>query len=41
LLKRIADPHRPVHRVLLSPSLNVRGSTAAPRTRAFPSDDTA
>ncbi|PRY68419.1 GntR family transcriptional regulator [Glaciihabitans tibetensis] len=34
LLKRIADPTRPVHRVTLSPSLNVRGSTAPPRTRA-------
>jgi len=31
LLKRIADPSRPVHRVTLSPSLNVRGSTAPPR----------
>jgi DNA-binding LacI/PurR family transcriptional regulator/predicted transcriptional regulator len=36
LLKRIADPTRPVHRVTLSPSLNVRGSTAPPRTRTFP-----
>jgi len=33
LLKRIADPARPVHRVTLSPSLNVRGSTAPPRER--------
>jgi DNA-binding LacI/PurR family transcriptional regulator len=33
LLRRIADPTRPVHRVTLSPSLNVRGSTAPPRTR--------
>lgn len=32
LLRRIADPERPVHRVTLSPSLNVRGSTAPPRT---------
>jgi DNA-binding LacI/PurR family transcriptional regulator len=32
LIKRIADPTRPVHRIQLSPSLNVRGSTAPPRT---------
>jgi len=32
LAKRIADPTRPVHRVMLSPSLNVRGSTAPPRS---------
>jgi len=38
LLKRIADPTRPVHRILLSPTLNVRGSTAAPRTRTVPTD---
>lgn len=31
LIKRIADPSRPVHRIQLSPSLNVRGSTAPPR----------
>ena len=31
LAKRIADPSRPVHRVMLSPGLNVRGSTAPPR----------
>lgn len=36
LLKRIADPSRPVHRVTLSPSLNVRGSTAPPRQRENP-----
>lgn len=32
LLRRISDPLRPVHRVTLNPSLNVRGSTAPPRT---------
>jgi DNA-binding LacI/PurR family transcriptional regulator len=32
LLGRIADPTRPVHRVTLNPSLNVRGSTAPPRS---------
>lgn len=32
LAKRIADPSRPVHRVMLSPKLNVRGSTAPPRS---------
>ncbi len=31
LLRRIAEPARPVHRVTLNPSLNVRGSTAPPR----------
>ena len=36
LLKRIADPSRPVHRVTLSPSLNVRGSTAPPRSDTLP-----
>jgi DNA-binding LacI/PurR family transcriptional regulator len=34
LLRRIADPGRAVHRVTLSPSLNVRGSTAPPRERS-------
>lgn len=33
ILRRITDPSRPVHRVTLSPSLNVRGSTAPARTR--------
>jgi len=33
LTARIADPSRPVNRVVLSPHLNVRGSTAPPRTR--------
>ncbi|MEH6781733.1 MAG: substrate-binding domain-containing protein [Rhodoglobus sp.] len=32
LIARIADPTRPVNRVVLSPSLNVRGSTAPPRS---------
>ena len=32
LAKRIADPTRPVSRVVLSPTLNVRESTAPPRT---------
>jgi DNA-binding LacI/PurR family transcriptional regulator/predicted transcriptional regulator len=31
LVQRLADPGRPVSRVLLSPSLNVRASTAPPR----------
>lgn len=31
VLRRIEDPSRPVHRVTLSPRLNVRGSTAPPR----------
>lgn len=31
LLDRIADPSRPVHRLTINPSLNVRASTAAPR----------
>jgi DNA-binding LacI/PurR family transcriptional regulator len=30
LLQRLADPARPVHRVTVSPSLNVRASTAPP-----------
>ena len=29
---RLADPDRPAHRVVISPSLRVRGSTAPPRT---------
>ena len=32
LIKRMADPARAVSRVLLSPSLNVRESTAPPRS---------
>ena len=32
LVKRMADPARPMSRVLLSPSLNVRQSTAPPRS---------
>ncbi|MET0956070.1 MAG: substrate-binding domain-containing protein [Cryobacterium sp.] len=32
LLRRIENPSRPVHRVTLNPSLNVRGSTAPPRS---------
>lgn len=32
LLARIADPSRPVHRTVLSPSFNSRLSTAPPRT---------
>ncbi|KTR89031.1 transcriptional regulator [Microbacterium testaceum] len=32
LARRIAEPDRPVHRVQLSPRLNVRASTAAPRS---------
>ena len=31
LARRIEDPTRPVHRVVLNPTLNVRGSTAPPR----------
>ncbi|HEU5223998.1 MAG TPA: substrate-binding domain-containing protein [Candidatus Lumbricidophila sp.] len=31
LLKRIADPARPIHRISLSPSLVLRESTSAPR----------
>ncbi|KJL40180.1 substrate-binding domain-containing protein [Microbacterium trichothecenolyticum] len=31
LARRIEDPMRPVHRVVLNPTLNVRGSTAPPR----------
>lgn len=31
LARRLDDPNRPVHRVVLSPTLNVRGSTAPPR----------
>jgi len=27
-MKRIADPERPVHRIMLSPRLEVRASTA-------------
>jgi DNA-binding LacI/PurR family transcriptional regulator len=30
--RRIDDPSRPVHRVVLNPTLNVRGSTAPPRS---------
>jgi hypothetical protein len=30
---RLADPHRPAHRVVISPSLRVRGSTAPPGVR--------
>jgi len=30
---RLAEPERPAHRVVISPSLRVRGSTAPPRTR--------
>lgn len=41
---RLADPGRPVHRVVVSPSLRVRESTAAPRQadtrRADPSPAT-
>jgi len=37
LLRRIEDPSRPVHRVTLNPSLNVRGSTAPPRSGGDPS----
>jgi len=33
LIRRIAEPDRPVHRVALSPRLNVRQSTAPPRDR--------
>ena len=33
LVARMSDPSRPVNRVVLSPQLNVRGSTAPPRTR--------
>lgn len=32
LARRIAEPDRPVHRVQLSPRLNIRASTAAPRS---------
>ena len=32
LARRIEDPTRPVHRVVLNPTLNVRGSTAPPRS---------
>ncbi len=32
LARRLDDPNRPVHRVVLSPDLNVRASTAPPRT---------
>ncbi|MBW9094778.1 DeoR/GlpR family transcriptional regulator [Microbacterium jejuense] len=31
VLRRLEDPTRPVHRVVLNPTLNVRGSTAPPR----------
>lgn len=31
IVRRLDDPSRPVHRVVLSPRLNVRGSTAPPR----------
>jgi DNA-binding LacI/PurR family transcriptional regulator len=33
LLRRLEDPARPVHRVTVSPALNVRASTAPPPTR--------
>ncbi|MGW9112628.1 substrate-binding domain-containing protein [Microbacterium sp. NPDC055683] len=33
LLSRMADPSRPVHRLTLSPALNVRASTGAPAGR--------
>ncbi|WP_120338898.1 substrate-binding domain-containing protein [Cryobacterium soli] len=36
LLRRIADPTRPVQRVTLNPRLNVRGSTAPPRSGSVP-----
>jgi DNA-binding LacI/PurR family transcriptional regulator len=36
LAQRIADPSRPVVRILISPRLNVRDSTAAPRTTTGP-----
>jgi DNA-binding LacI/PurR family transcriptional regulator len=32
IARRLEEPDRPVHRVVLSPRLNVRGSTAPPRT---------
>ncbi len=32
IARRLEDPSRPVHRVILSPTLNVRGSTAPPRS---------
>ena len=31
IARRLDDPRRPVHRVMLNPTLNVRGSTAPPR----------
>ncbi|GAA5210098.1 substrate-binding domain-containing protein [Microbacterium kyungheense] len=31
VIRRLEDPTRPVHRVVLNPTLNVRGSTAPPR----------
>lgn len=31
IVRRLEDPTRPIHRVILSPTLNVRGSTAPPR----------
>ena len=31
IARRLGDPNRPVHRVVLNPRLNVRGSTAPPR----------
>lgn len=31
LARRLEDPTRPVHRVVLSPTLNIRGSSAPPR----------
>lgn len=34
LVSRMADPDRPTRRVILNPTLQVRGSTAAPRTTA-------
>ncbi|MBD3943091.1 DeoR/GlpR family transcriptional regulator [Microbacterium sp. NEAU-LLC] len=32
VVRRLEDPTRPVHRVVLNPTLNVRGSTAPPRS---------
>ncbi len=38
LVSRMADPARPTRRMILSPTLNVRGSTAAPRSTADDED---